>query len=82
MRLEHENCKDWFNYVRGYGPVVWVRNGPELRWHPPSIPFAKRVGGTTARHWEGVTDIPAQPDISPRRVNQIHHRELTYQNQE
>jgi hypothetical protein len=26
IRLEHENCKDWFNYIRGYGPVVWVRN--------------------------------------------------------
>ena len=82
IRLEHENCKDWFNYIRGYGPVVWVRNGPELKWHPPSIPFAKRVGGTTARHWEGVTDIPSQPDISPRRINQIHRSEMTYRSHE
>lgn len=71
-RLEHENCRDWFNYIRGYGPAVWVRNGPELRWHPPSIPFAKRVYGTKVRPWEGVTDIPRQPDISPLRVNEIH----------
>lgn len=72
-RLEHENCRDWFNYIRGYGPAVWVRNGPELRWHPPSIPFAKRVYGTRVRPWEGVTDIPRQPDISPLRVNEIHN---------
>ena len=82
LRLEHENCKDWFNYIRGYGPVIWVRNGPELKWHPPSIPFAKRVGGSTAPHWQGVTDIPKQPDIPPSRVNQIHSGEVIYPNQE
>jgi hypothetical protein len=77
-KLEHENCKDWFNYIRGYGPVVWIRNGPELRWHPPSIPFAKRVWGTQVRQWQGVTDIPRQPDIPPHRMFEIRDNQFPY----
>ena len=45
LHTEHENCRDWFNYIRGHGPAIWTRNGPECGCHPPSIPFAKRVGG-------------------------------------
>ena len=81
-RLEHENCKDWFNYIRGYGPAVWTRHGPELKWHPPSIPFAKRVNGTTVPHWEGVTDIPKPPEISPLRMYEIRGEEVKYRTQE
>ncbi|MEI8020302.1 MAG: hypothetical protein WCH39_19025 [Schlesneria sp.] len=69
FRVEHENLRDWTNYIRGYGPAVWVRNGPECGIHPPSIPFAKRVGGYNAPAWRGVTGIPKQPDISPLAVN-------------
>ncbi len=69
FRVEHENLRDWTNYIRGYGPVVWARNGPECGIHPPSIPFAKRVGGYNAPAWRGVTGIPKQPDISPLAVN-------------
>ena len=69
FRVEHENLRDWTNYIRGYGPAVWVRNGPECGIHPPSIPFAKRVGGYNAPAWRGVSGIPKQPEISPLAVN-------------
>ena len=75
---EKENCRDWFNYIRGYGPVVWVRNGPELSCHPPSIPFAKRIGGATAPQWGGVTGIPYQREISPRTIYLIRAEDLKY----
>lgn len=75
---EKENARDWFNYIRGYGPVVWVRNGPELSCHPPSIPFAKRVGGATAPQWEGLTGIPRQREISPGAVYLIRPEDLKY----
>jgi hypothetical protein len=68
-RVEHENLRDWTNYIRGYGPTVWTRNGPECGLHPPSIPFAKRVGGYNAPAWRGVTGIPKPPEISPLAIN-------------
>jgi hypothetical protein len=55
LRTEHENCRDWFNYIRGHGPAIWTRNGPECGCHPPSIPFAKRVGGDQVAPWPGVS---------------------------
>ena len=77
-RVEHENLRDWTNYIRGYGPAVWVRNGPECGIHPPSIPFAKRVGGYNAPAWRGVTGIPKQPDISPLAVNAPDDEKMHY----
>ena len=68
-RVEHDNLRDWTNYIRGYGPAVWTRNGPECGIHAPSIPFAKRVGGYNAPAWQGVTGIPKPPQISPLTVN-------------
>jgi hypothetical protein len=55
LHTEHENCRDWFNYIRGHGPANWTRNGPECGCHPPSIPFAKRVGGDQVAPWPGVS---------------------------
>ncbi|RLS81110.1 MAG: hypothetical protein DWI02_04370 [Planctomycetota bacterium] len=55
LHTEHENCRDWFNYIRGHGPAIWTRNGPECGCHPPSIPFAKRVGGDQVAPWPGVS---------------------------
>ena len=72
-RVEHENLRDWTNYIRGYGPAVWVRNGPECGLHAPSIPFAKRVGGYNAPAWQGVTGIPRQPQISPLAIHAPDH---------
>ena len=77
-RVEYENLRDWTNYIRGYGPAVWVRNGPECGIHPPSIPFAKRVGGYNAAPWQGVTGIPRQPEISPLAVNAPPDHEMNY----
>ncbi|HEY0982811.1 MULTISPECIES: hypothetical protein [unclassified Schlesneria] len=78
VNTEKENARDWFNYIRGYGPVVWVRNGPELSCHPPSIPFAKRIGGATAPQWGGVTGVPVQREISPHTVYVIQAEDLQY----
>jgi hypothetical protein len=78
FRVEHGNLRDWTNYIRGYGPTVWVRNGPECGIHPPSIPFAKRVGGYNAPAWQGVTGVPKQPEISPLSVNAPPESEMNY----
>jgi len=78
LHVAHENVRDWFCYIRGYGPTVWTRNGPECGYRPPSIPFAKRAGGYDAPAWQGVTGIPKQPQISPLTTNAPPDCQMNY----